>query len=404
MSFLTFDFSELLKKTLITSTELREAHDRVKSSLEILIDLKKTGKIGFLDLPHQSAIAKNIVKKNRDYKKKFSSLVQCGIGGSSLGAQALVSGLKRDAPVYFLDNVDPLSYKSVQKKLDFSKTLFHIVSKSGDTVETMYQYKWIVSELKKNKLKLNEHILISTEDNDGFLQHEVKAHGYEWYELPAHVGGRFSVLTSAGLVAADFAGLNINKVLEGARSVALTSKSAITECAALSWLLHKKQKRNIVGLMIYADFLEDFGHWLVQLWAESLGKKKSLDGNDVFEGSFPLMGRATPAQHSLLQLFSEGPDQMWFQFIEVENLERTKSNFSKLIHIESKATRESLIAHKRPAVTIRLKNLSEESLGALLFFYECVVALLGLSLNINPFDQPGVEDSKKRIQRYLSLQ
>jgi len=309
--------------------------------------------------------------------------------------------LKRDSVVYFLDNVDPLSYKNIQKKLDFSKTLFHIVSKSGDTVETIYQYKWITSELKKNKLKLNEHILVSTEDNNGFLRSEVAARGYEWYELPAHVGGRFSVLTSAGLVAADFSGLNINKVLEGARSVSLSPTSAVTECAALSWLLHRKQKRNVVGFMIYADFLEDFGHWLVQLWAESLGKKKSLDGRDVFEGSFPLMGRATPAQHSLLQLFSEGPDQMWFQFIEVENLERTKSNFSKLIHIESKATRESLIAHKRPAVTIKLKNLSEESLGALLFFYECVVALFGLSLNINPFDQPGVEDSKNRIKKYL---
>ena len=401
MNFLTLDFSDLTRASFFSPLQFREGQDKVHQALSLLNSWKNSGKIGFIDLPLQKDSTSEILKKNKTYQKRFKTLVQCGIGGSSLGAQTLVSALAQEDRVYFIDNVDPLSIRKIQDKIDFSKTVFHIVSKSGGTIEIMYQYQWIVAELKKRKLELNEHIIVSTEDNKGFLRDAVKSHKFEWYALPKNVGGRFSVFTSAGLVAAAFAGLDIVKILKGAQSLPLNSRSPIMEFTALSWLLHKMQKRHIMGLMIYADALEYFGHWLVQLWAESLGKKKDLNGKDVFEGSFPVMGRATPAQHSLLQLFAEGPGHIWFQFIEVENFENKQSDFSKLIHVESRATRESLIAHKRPAVTVKLKNLSEESLGALLYFYECVVALLGLSLNINPFDQPGVEDSKKRIQRYL---
>ena len=166
MNFLTVDFSDLTRGSFFSFAEFREAQDKVQQALNLLNSWKSAGRIGFIDLPLQKNIASDILKKNKKYQKKFKTLVQCGIGGSSLGAQALVSALSEESRVYFIDNVDPLSIRKIQDKIDFSKTVFHIVSKSGGTIEIMYQYQWIVAELKKRKLELNEHIIVSTEDNN----------------------------------------------------------------------------------------------------------------------------------------------------------------------------------------------------------------------------------------------
>jgi len=396
MNPIKFEFLGLLEHGLVTHSEMHEYHDTVTKALELLLQWKKEGRVGFLDLPFKEQENGRIFECGKKLQKKYKYFVQCGIGGSSLGAQTLTDALAPDALVYYVDNVDPHSFEQVLKKINLKETIFHVVSKSGETIETIEQYKWIVKSLKSQKCKLKNHIIVSTNEYGGFLYEEIKKNKYPFFVIPENVGGRFSVFTSVGLLASTFAGICINKLLKGAAHVDRNEKASLAEYVCCALVLHKKQSRKTAGFLIYSDRLSSFGNWIKQLWAESLGKQKDLEGRDVFEGSFPLVERGTPAQHSILQLLMEGPSTAWVQFIDID------TGRVRLLNAASHATRESLLSNKKPCVRMKLLGLNEESLGALLYFYEVAVALFGLSLNINPFDQPGVEDSKKRIRQVLS--
>ncbi|MBI2609500.1 MAG: hypothetical protein HYW47_07920 [Deltaproteobacteria bacterium] len=389
--FLKINYSQILENGIVKEKEFKQARSIVSQALEKLLKWKSQGKIGFLDLPYQKITQ---LKKKVDscLRGQYKTLVHCGIGGSSLGPKTLIQALAPNASIYFLDNIDPTTFKKIEKTLNMDETLFYIVSKSGNTSETKMQYEWAKS--------LSSNIAVCTNDQEGFLFEEAKKHGFPLFTIPENVGGRYSVFTSVGLVPALFSGLNVEKILKGGQTVSLKSEELIS-FVALAYLLHKKQKRNVMASFIYSDELQEFGHWLVQLWSESLGKQKNLNNQSVFEGSFPILGRGACAQHSMLQLLSEGPENFWAWFIEIENF-GIENSFSKLIKIEAKATYESLLSKGRPCVSLKLKEVSEGCLGALLFFYECFVALFGLALEINPFDQPGVEDTKRRIDTLLN--
>lgn len=399
MSLLKINYSDLLEKGIISQKDLIQTQSIVRSALEKLLQWKAKGKAGFLDLPYQEI--SELKKKmdscfHRNNRVEYSTLVHCGIGGSSLGPKALIKALAPQAPIYFLDNIDPTTFKKVEERwilrLKPLDDIFYIVSKSGNTIETKMQYEWAKS--------LSSNIVLCTNDKKGFLFEEAKKNDFPLFTVPENVGGRYSVLTPVGLVPAYFAGLNIDKILQGAQSISLESEELVS-FVAMAYLLHKKQKRNVMVSFVYSDLLQEFGNWLVQLWSESLGKQKNFSNQSVFEGSFPVLGRGACAQHSMLQLLSEGPENFWTQFIEIENF-GIENKFSELIKIEAKATFESLISKGRPCISLKLKEVDEEGLGALLFFYECFVALFGLSLEINPFDQPGVEDTKRRIDVLLN--
>ncbi|MBI2026451.1 MAG: hypothetical protein HYS98_01355 [Deltaproteobacteria bacterium] len=360
---------------------------------------------------------KEFLKKS----KKFENLVHCGIGGSAFGARAILQALTPyQNKVRILDNVDPMSICHVEDTLDPSKTLFHIVSKSGNTLETIAHYEWVCSWLSKNNLPLKNHILVSSDMDIGYLNTEVEKHGFSFFEIPKNVGGRYSVLTTVGLIPAAFAGIDVRALLEGAKSCGYKQESlffheTLLDVVTAAYLLHHEMNHRVCCFLIYADELVGFGNWLVQLWSESLGQKKNLEGADVFEGSFPLVGRGTPAQHSLLQLLADGAAVSWSQFLTIKNWKRSKLisqepsallkdySFAKLLTLEAQATFESLIYKKRPSILLEIQDISAHSLGALFYFYEWSVALLGVSLGIDPFIQPGVEDSKRRIRRRLQL-
>ncbi len=382
MNLLKCNYSDLLNHWILDPSEIRESKKVVSKAFETLLKLKDEGKVGFLDLPKNTNWV-TFEKEGEVLRSRFKTFVHCGMGGSSLGTRVLVEALRPDASILFVDNVDPRKLAHFKKQIDPKTTLFHLVSKSGDTIETIHHYEWVVQILKEKKLVQKDHIIVSTNSKSGFLREEVKKEGYQFYEIPENVGGRFSVFTSVGLLAAAFSGISIKKILEGAA----TDTSSMVDLSALSYLFYKKYQKNVAVFLIYSDYLKSFGDWLVQLWSESLGKGK--------EGMFPLVGIGTSAQHSILQLLRDGPDSAWIQFIEVKNT-------SPLMTISAEATRESLLSAKRPCVQVTIEELNEECLGALLGFYEVVVALLGLSLNVNPFDQPGVEGSKKRIQDLLN--
>ena len=410
---------EPLFQDILNKKDFQKTRPHIEESFSKLQEWKNSDRLGFIELPYETKIIESIENAFAQKSKNFKHLVHCGIGGSAFGAKAILQALAPyQTRVSILDNVDPTSIQHVENSLDPRETLFHIVSKSGNTLETLAHYEWVCDWLSKKNLSLKDHILVSSDMDIGYLNKEVEKHGFDFFEIPKNIGGRYSVLTSVGLIPAYFAGIDIRSLLEGAKMCGYKHESlffqeSLIDTVAASYLLHHEMNHRVCCFFVYSDQLSSFGDWLVQLWSESLGQRKNLEGSDVFEGSFPLVGRGTPAQHSLLQLLADGAAVSWSQFLAVKNWNSQKKishnpaaflkdySFSQLLLVEAEATFESLIYKKRPALFIEIEDISARSLGALFYFYEWFVALLGLSLGIDPFIQPGVEDSKRRIRRRL---
>jgi glucose-6-phosphate isomerase len=425
-------FSSSLGENGITEKELEDFESTIKKVLRRVKEERAQGKLPFMDLPCTSTKEiENTVE--RVLQGEFEDFVLLGIGGSSLGARALKEALihpewnllskerRKGYPrVFIVDNIDPYSFSAVLETINIEKSLFNVVSKSGKTAETISQFL-IVKDLLEKAVGGNwrKHIAITTDPLSGPLRKIAREEDIASLSVPQGVGGRFSVLSPVGLFPAAMMGIDISRLLKGAVEIdAYCSSEKIDEniASALSafYFLTYKKEKSITVLMPYSDRLLGFGLWWRQLWAESLGKKKQ-DGDS--EGLTPVVAIGATDQHSQLQLYLEGPNNKTITFIELEDygsgIEIPRSlehkDFSylpgnrleDLIRAELSATRRVLTSNGRPNATLSLSRISPETIGAIIFLYEVVTTSMGYLLDINPFDQPAVEEGKKITREIL---
>ncbi len=376
---------------------------------------------GFMELPKnrfQYDAIKKIVSRVR--KQGIKNLVILGIGGSSLGTETIFEALlhpfhnysdetRNRLPRYFiLDNIDPhkinRTVDMVRKEIEH--TLLVVISKSGETPETISQFMIFKKLMEKNK-NFRERIILITDQKKGILkQISDKEGGYDVLNVPEGVGGRFSVLTPVGLFPAAVMGIDIDKIARGAldmsnhiRSAGYTNNMAIVLASIL--YLMDRSGRNIHVIMPYCERLSGLADWFRQLEAESLGKNSF--------GPTPMKSMGVTDQHSQLQLYVDGPKDKCIMLLYSALEKRpipdafpyiddisylAKKDLNGLFHAEFLGTSLSLTEAGTPNFSILLSDISAYSLGALFFLYEMAITYLGHLYNINPFDQPGVELGK----------
>ena len=299
------------------------------------------------------------------------------------------------------------------------ETCFNVISKSGATSETMTQFLIIADVLEKKGLNLPDHMIFTTDESRGNLIKIDNKYGgkFKKYVLPDGVGGRFSELCPVGLLPAAVLGIDIRGMLAGAAYMdGLCSKPSVAinpalACAALQYIT-MKQGKNINVLMPYSDNLKLIADWYCQLWAESLGKAVDNDGNKVHTGTTPVKSLGVTDQHSQVQLYIEGPYDKVITFISVTNYGCEMPiahgcedipdvgflgghTMQELIQAENKATAYALMKAGRMNYTINLPEVNAFTLGQLMYLMELQTAYAGALLNIDTYNQPGVENGKK---------
>jgi len=390
---------------------------------------------GEIDFSKLLSSMKTLLPEIMDYANavapKFDNFVVLGIGGSALGPLAVHQALNHyyynELPpakrgnrprFYVMDNIDPVRFNELLQILDPRKTLFNVISKSGNTSETMAQFL-IVRDTLRRVCGDNyaEHIVVTTDKEKGNLLPIALKEGYQRFVIPAGVGGRFSELTPVGLLAAAICGIDVEQLLEGALAMdqwIRDSKGVLTNPAqlraALAQLSWQKGK-NISVFMPYADGLKTMADWYAQLWAESLGKRFDRQGRAVNVGQTPVKALGVTDQHSQVQLYAEGPDDKVITFITVDKFKETREipldlelpediqfiggrTLEELLFAEQKATEYALTLAGRQHQKIMLSSLDAYNVGQLLLLLEWETAYMGELLNINAYDQPGVEEGK----------
>ena len=363
-------------------------------------------------------------------KDRFENVLVLGIGGSALGGVALTEALlkpywnllseeqREGLPrIFFLDNIDPDSITALLDILDLSKTLVNVITKSGDTAETMSQFMIVKDRLEKELGDNYRYNIVATTDKKtGSLRQISEQEGYKTFVIPDDVGGRFSVFSAVGFLPLALVGIDIDSIVNGIKDMDLALKNTdireniAAQNALIHYLLDMKKGKNISVMMPYSSRLRYVADWYAQLWAESLGKNKDKDGNDVHVGPTPVKALGATDQHSQIQLYNEGPNNKIINFIRVEEFDNTLEipnifeytgigylggkTINQLINAEADSTRVALSDYGRPTVTITLDKVDGYNLGQLLYMFEVQTAIAGELYNINTFNQPGVEQAK----------
>ncbi len=438
-SSLTWDFKNMMAEQVgaahgLTDAERAAALPQLEEADRLFKEDRKKGLLPFLELPYQSTEAVRALAKKA---QKFENFVLLGIGGSALGPLALHQALhspfynfqsreKRGGPrMFFLDNVDPSEVAPILDLLDPAKTVVNVVTKSGGTLETLAQFilfqEWIYKKLGREKG--GSHFIATTDPSRGPLREIARKEGYATLEIPAEIGGRFSIFTPVGLFPSAVSGIDIDLLLKGAADLDQQFQTLPPQEHGAIWgaFLHywsyTVKKRNILVTMPYLEALNGVAQWFGQLWAESLGKESDLTGKKVFVGQTPVVAVGATDQHSQLQLYVEGPYDKTIQFLTVDAIQNdlpfpkvpaegpigllAGHTLGGLLQIEQRAIETSLTEARRPNCRLTLSTLDPHALGALFYFFEVQTAFAGRLYQINPFDQPGVEAGKKIIQALL---
>jgi glucose-6-phosphate isomerase len=417
----------------VTVEELSAAEPHMQRALRTVGEQVGRGELGYAALPTNAVFRQQVREMVGRYRETTTDMVVLGIGGSALGNIALQQALnpstynllsdrKRGGlRLFVLDNVDPAAVDDVLKLLGrrLKTTLFNVISKSGETAETASQFL-IVRELLRKRLGegFAGRIVATTDTEKGTLHDIAQSDGYHMLPVPGSVGGRFSVLSPVGLFSAAMCGIDIDALLAGA--AAMKQRVEVDDwranpaavLAAVKYLAFAAKGKPIHVMMPYSNRLYGLADWYRQLWAESLGKAKDRDGNDVFTGPTPVKALGATDQHSQIQLYREGPNDKLVIFLEVEKHPARrripdafgdvpglaylrKADLGKLLNAEKRATEYALAASDRPSVTLRLNNITPPTVGEFLYLYEFTTSLMGELLNVNAYDQPAVELGKK---------
>jgi glucose-6-phosphate isomerase len=390
--------------------------------------LRSGGTVGFIDLPRNNALLDQVTSFAKPARGKYDDVVILGIGGSALGPIALRTALRpsgwnmlddkaRDTypRLHVLDNVDPETIAALLGRLRLPRSLFIVTSKSGGTAETMAQFLIVYDRLVREKLDVTNHFVFVTDPKQGALRPLADRLKIPALDIPPNIGGRFSVLTPVGTLPAALMGIDVKSLLAGAGEMAQRCESTELSMnpagvyAMLQWLADTQLRKSIAVFMPYSDPLRDFAAWFVQLWAESLGKKRP-DGTSV--GSTPLAALGATDQHAQVQLFMEGPADKTVTFVSVrEQATDVKipaafpdvkelgylagHSLGELIEIEQRATAGALARRGRPNMTIHIDRVDAAHVGQMMMLLEIATAYMGQLYGIDAFNQPGVELGKQ---------
>jgi len=399
---------------------------RVAAAVKGLGERRKAGDLPFYRLPYDHEGIHTVGELADELRERFETLVVLGIGGSALGTKAAIEGAVATAAgrggmrVEVLDNVDPAPISRLLGELDLSRTAFNVISKSGQTAETMAQFLLVRDRLLRElgDREYRDHIVVTTDAVQGTLRKIAVDEGFRTLPVPEGVGGRFSVLSAVGLLPIAAAGLDVERLCAGAR--AMDVRTSLVDVwhnpaalhAALLYLAYTERATNIHVFMPYSDGLLRLAEWYGQLWAESLGKRYALDGTKVEVGQTPVRALGATDQHSQVQLYMEGPYDKVVTFVRVEehsgDLEIPAAygdvdgvtylcghTLGQLLNMEQRATELALAEAGRLASVIVVPRADESAIGQLFHLLEVQTLVMGALLGVDPLDQPGVEAGKK---------
>ena len=390
---------------------------QIKSN-EIIFDAVKEeiDEIGYYNLPLQDTTSIKEFAKN--IKQKYIAVI--GIGGSTLGTTAIYNFLKKsnkyDKSLHFFESTDPMDIKARVSKIDVNDTFFIIISKSGTTIETISIYKYLKSLVT---IDSTNSVIISEEQSKltkYALRNKIKT-----FDIPQNVGGRFSVFSAVGLVPLSIIGVDIDKLLLGAKEV----RDSFFSCGEYyepilqkaRFMVENKHRFNINVVFSYSTALEGFNKWYIQLWGESLGK---ININNTKQSHTPIGLIGPVDQHSFLQLITEGKRDKTVTFIKINDFEDEviipKGNldgfddleyidglrFSELIEHQANATIQAIEDLKDiPCDVITIDKVDEYNIAQLMFSFQLLTSCIGKFVQINTYDQPGVEAGKIILKNKL---
>ena len=429
----------------ITPAELKEIEPKVLAIHKILRKERKNKEYGFYDLYKDKAVIKEVEATAKAFGAfGYENLVVLGIGGSALGITALNTALnppyhnlmnrrqRKGFPrLFVMDNIDPVTFRAMLRLCPAKKTLFNVISKSGGTAETMSQLMIVLDALEKKlgKQAVKDHLIVTTSPKEpgapkSLLHPVTKEYKLKQFAIPVNVGGRFSVFSPVGLLPAALLGMAIDAMMQGCAAMdKRCSKASLMENpaylrAAVQYMMDTKKGKNMSVMMPYADGLRDIADWYRQIWAESLGKRLSLDGEEVFAGQTPIKALGATDQHSQVQLYREGPNDKIYNILEVSRFDKTLRipntlatvkgldylrdvSMNKLMKAELVGTLDALKESKRPVIRVTLPRLNANTVAQVLYMLEVETAMAGRLYNVNTFDQPGVEAGKIIARRLM---
>lgn len=402
-----------IKHTREISSSTREECDRALAYLYNRDDL------GFFQIKNVEKAVQEVAKHSTQLTR-YNQLVVIGLGGSSLGGRALVDALAAPSErtkIKFLDNVDSHSlYQWLNEQKEVESIGWVICSKSGNTLEALTLYDFCSQFFKDyRETDIAENTIIVSEEKSSIVVDFGKNNDCPQLTIPVNIGGRFSAFTPVGLLPAVFLGLSTDGFLKGFQS-ALANKKLIQEMVYQIWQSHLEGE-NIFYSFQYCDRLNTFGLWLQQLWSESLGKAVKRSGEVAAKVSTFVPCRGASDQHSVLQQIVEGPEKKFVAFHRVgsseagtANLQSTRFSESlmqgrkigELLAIQAESTEKAISESQAGTMVLKVSDLTEASLSELMMSWMLTVGVLGELLDINAFDQPGVESGKAITRRVLS--
>tara|TARA_R110000868_G_scaffold313316_2_gene574293 strand:+ start:2373 stop:3704 length:1332 start_codon:yes stop_codon:yes gene_type:complete len=440
MSFTSLPYTQSIEACFVDqigeSGLTRAAYDAVldatQPALDWLKDAHAKDTLAILRVPERRDDLTRVREVAAFLLKDTTDLFIFGIGGSSLGAQAVAQltgwgtqSITAQSPrIHIIDNLDAWVLQSALDAVDMRTTRFLVVSKSGGTVEPALQMFAAMSAIEAagGAKYMKHHFAVLTEPAKGGKPNALRAvaeqHGFQTIEHDPRVGGRYAVLTTVGMLPAELFGLSMDAFRQGAASVvepiiagAAPAHVAPAVGAALSIALQRERGANLSVLMAYADRLDRFIAWHCQLWAESLGKQG--------HGTTPVRALGPVDQHSQLQLYLDGPRDKMFTIFRTGTAgegPRAKVDFTKgtgfeslggrsigdLADAEARATIDTLVRNGRPVRTIMVPELNERALGAMFMHFMLETIIAGKVIGVDPFDQPAVEEGKILARQYLA--
>ena len=367
-----------------------------------------------LNIVKDNDLLNSTIVQTEKFIKNKKKYVIFGTGGSNLGARALINtSINQPENILFFDNIDPLFFQSQILKLDIETTGFIVISKSGTTPETLSQLGCVINIAnEKNILNvLYENTMIITESKDSPLFNIAKKNNCLLLEHKNNVGGRYSVFSNVGMVPAIIAGLDVKKIHQGVLKI--INQNNFINSFKFAQIFKFCKSNNFLSnvLMTYSDGLNYFGKWYLQLWAESIGKKN--------RGVTALHAVGTTDQHSQLQLYLDGPKDKFFTFIKSNyknkglsidsHIMRAESvdylankKMGDLMHAEQEATIDTFKLNNFKFREILIDSIDEESIGMLMA--NCMIETIAACIyfNVDPFDQPAVEQGKILTKKFLT--
>ena len=421
--------NEIKKFSATLKEEIKKTNDAINSNYS-----DDRSSINLLDDKKLRKEIKHMIDKKRILDLKY--IVVLGIGGSNLGTTAVQEAVlgklynqhTSNIKILYTDTVDTDLITDTIKIIEpvlknKENVLINCISKSGTTTETIANFEVFLNLLKKYKKDYQKYVVITT-DKDSKLWNLAKSEGFDILQIPKKVGGRFSVFSPVGLFPLGLIGININKLIEGALKMRnnCLSFDIFKNPAALSAVIlyiHYKKGINIHDTFLFSTDFESVGKWYRQLMAESLGKKYDKQKQKIYNGMTPTVSIGSTDLHSMAQLYLGGPYDKFTTFVRVneykidveipdlpkysnlvEHIEKIK--MKKIMDAILQGMQQAFINGNRPFVEISMPDKSEYFVGQLLQMKMMEIIYLGHLMNVNPFDQPNVEEYKIETKKILS--